>query len=280
MSDSTSGTLYIVATPIGNLGDLSPRAAKTLNDVDFIAAEDTRVTLKLLAHLDIKKQMVSYYTHNHRDSGEKILKRILSGENCALVTDAGTPAISDPGEELVRLCVGADIRMITIPGPCAAIAALAMSGLISGRFTFEGFLSTSRKSRFEHLSELKTEKRTMIFYEAPHKLLRTLADMLDVWGERQIAICRELTKIYEEVLRLTLSEAILHFNEHNPRGEFVLIIEGAAKDSAEEITVDDALSIAFQYIDTGLSVKDAAKNASEETGISKNIIYNLVQKKR
>ena len=280
METSTTGTLFLVATPIGNLGDISSRAVQTLEAVDFIAAEDTRVTLKLLGHFGIKKQLVSYFEHNRRESGEKILDRLLRGESCALVSDAGTPAISDPGEDLVRLCADSGVSIITIPGPCAAVAALCMSGLKSGRFTFEGFLSTSRKSRFEHLMELKTEKRTMIFYEAPHKLLRTLSDMLDVLGDRAVSISREMTKIYEETLRLTLSEAITHFNEHAPRGEFVLVIEGTSEEISPIITLQQALKLAEKYIDEGQSVKDAAKRAAEETGLSKNSIYSAVVNNR
>ena len=266
--------LYLVATPIGNLSDISARAAQTLSDVDFIAAEDTRVTLKLLRHLDIKKQLISYHEHNRRESGERIISRLQSGESCALVTDAGTPGISDPGEELVRMCVESKIPVIAIPGPCAAIAALAVSGLPAGRFTFEGFLSTARKNRFERLSELKTEKRTMIFYEAPHKLMRTLGDMLTVFGERRVAISRELTKLYEETLRFTLSEAISHFGQMPPRGELVLIIEGTEKDSPAEIDISQAAAIVKTYVDGGMSVKDAVKKAAEETGVPKNALYN------
>ena len=276
--DNNTGTLYLVATPIGNLGDISARAVKTLEDVDFIAAEDTRVTLKLLGHFGIKKQLVSYYEHNKRESGEKIIKRLLDGESCALVTDAGTPAISDPGEDLVRLCAGSDLPVVAIPGPCAAVAALALSGLTSGRFTFEGFLSTSRKSRFEHLAELKSEKRTMIFYEAPHKLIRTLNDMLEVFGDRNITISRELTKIYEQTLHLTFSEAVSHFNERTPKGEFVLVIEGARSEPTNESAIEDAVEIASDYIAQGMSVKDASKRASEETGIAKNAIYREITK--
>jgi 16S rRNA (cytidine1402-2'-O)-methyltransferase len=279
MTDTAPGALYLVATPIGNLGDISARAVQTLQDVDFIAAEDTRVTLKLLGHLGIKKKLVSYYEHNRRDSGERILSRILSGESCALVTDAGTPGVSDPGEDLVKLCAGAGIQMTALPGPCAAVAALALSGLMKGRFTFEGFLSTARKSRFEHLEELKTERRTMVFYEAPHKLLRTLRDMLEVFGNRRISISREITKIYEETLRLTLSEAIGHFSERPPRGEFVLVIEGVEPLPAPELSLSDAIEAANRYIDGGLSVKDAVKKAAEETGAAKNAIYNAIIKK-
>jgi len=280
MDSCIPGTLFLVATPIGNLGDITARAAQTLKDADFIAAEDTRVTWVLLRHLGIKKQLVSYYEHNRRESGEKILNRIISGENCALVTDAGTPAISDPGEDLVRICAEASIPIITIPGPCAAVSALSLSGLASGRFTFEGFLSTSRKSRFEHLTELKSEKRTMIFYEAPHKLLKTLNDMLDALGDRRIAISRELTKIYEETLRFTLSEAIAHFSSRPPRGEFVLVVEGTPTPDipGQEIGLEQAVEIAKSYIESGVSVKDAAKTAAEETGTAKNAIYRAVLK--
>jgi len=273
-SAAAIGKLYLVATPIGNLGDITERAASTLREVDFIAAEDTRVTRKLLEHLSIRKPLVSYYEHNRRSSGENIVRRILDGENCALVTDAGTPGISDPGEDLVCLCIEEGIVLESVPGPCAAVAALAMSGLPAGRFTFEGFLSTSRKSRFEHLSELKAEKRTMIFYEAPHKLLRTLGDMLVVFGDRRISISREITKVFEETLRFTLSEAIAHFTERSPRGEFVLIVSGCASSPAPETGLDDAVQAAVSLIGAGMSVKDAVKKTAEETGVPKNILYN------
>ena len=275
-----AGILFLVATPIGNLSDITSRAAQTLQDVDFIAAEDTRVTRKLLTHLGISKQLVSYYEHNRRQSGDTIVGRILSGETCALVTDAGTPGISDPGEDLVKLCAEAGVEMIAIPGPCAAVSAIALSGLAAGRFTFEGFLSTSRKNRFEHLNELKEEKRTMVFYEAPHKLMRTLADMLNVFGDRRVSISRELTKIHEETLRLTLSQAVAHFEAKPPRGEFCIVIEGVLHTPDPEIGLDDAVAAARGYIENGLSVKDAAKKAAEETGASKNAIYNAVGKRR
>ena len=274
-----SGMLYLVATPIGNLGDISVRAAETLRTVDFIAAEDTRVTRKLLLHLDIKKPLVSYYEHNRRESGDKILSRILAGESCALVTDAGLPGISDPGEDLVAICAESGINITTIPGPCAAVTALSLSGIPAGRFTFEGFLSTARKSRFEHLDSLKTETRTMIFYEAPHKLIRTLDDMLNVFGDRRVSISRELTKLYEETLRCTLSEAACHFKETPPRGEFVLVIEGAQNTVDEESVFEDAVAVAEEYISDGLSVKDAVKKVSDEMGVSKNALYNTMIKK-
>ena len=278
MEKTSPGTLYLVATPIGNLRDVAPRAADTLRDADFIAAEDTRVTRKLLEHLNIKKPLVSYREHNRRESGERIVERILAGESCALVTDAGTPGISDPGEDLVKMCAEAGLDMKTIPGPCAAVAALSVSGLPSGRFTFEGFLSTAGKSRYEHLSELKTGKRTMVFYEAPHKLLRTLNDMLAVFGDRRISISREITKIYEETLRLSLSEAVAHFTQTAPRGEFVLVIEGAKPSPAPAMSLDLAVEKAISYIDKGASVKDAVKKASVETGVPRNALYSAVVK--
>ncbi|MDR0445512.1 MAG: 16S rRNA (cytidine(1402)-2'-O)-methyltransferase [Oscillospiraceae bacterium] len=267
-----TGTLYLIATPIGNLGDISPRASATLAQVDFIAAEDTRVTLKLLNHLGIKKPLVSYYEHNMVESGEKITSRLLSGESCALVTDAGTPAVSDPGEALVRQCAQADIEIISIPGPCAAVAALAVSGIGSGRFAFEGFLTVSGRSRAERLRELRDERRAMIFYEAPHKLRRTLADMLASFGDRRISLSRELTKLHEETLRLTLSEAVALFEETPPRGEFVLVVEGAPR----EVSVPDfskAEAVLRELLDEGLSLKDASRLAAERTGAAKNALY-------
>ena len=214
---NTAGKLYVVATPIGNLGDFSPRAEETLRQVDFIAAEDTRVGAKLLNHFGIKKPQICYFEHNRRSKGEYIAQRILAGENCAIITDAGTPAISDPGTDLVALCAGLGIEAVAVPGCSAVVSALSISGMACGRFTFEGFLSTTKKSRMEHLNEVKYEKRTMVFYEAPHKLLRTLQDMLDVWGDRPVALCRELTKLHEECIRTTLSRAVEHYTENPPR---------------------------------------------------------------
>lgn len=274
-----SGTLYLVATPIGNLGDISHRAGETLKRVDFIAAEDTRVSIKLLNHLGIKKPLVSYYEHNRTESGEKILSRILAGEDCALVTDAGMPAISDPGEDLVRICAEADIEVIGIPGPSAVVTALALSGLPTGRFTFEGFLSTAKKSRFEHLNELKSERRTMIFYEAPHKLCAALQDMLITFGNRKVSVSRELTKVHEETLRTTLEEAIEHFEKTKPRGEFVLILEGKQTQDTPLLSLDEAVIYVSDLRDNGLSMKDAVKKCSEETGIPKNSLYEAVIKK-
>ena len=271
-----TGTLYPVASPIGNLGDLSQRAGQVLGGVDFIAAEDTRVTRKLLGHLGIKKPLVSYHEHNRHESGEKILSRIMSGESCALVTDAGTPGISDPGEELIRMCIDAGVPVIAVPGPCAAVSALILSGFPSGRFTFEGFLSTARKSRFEHLNELKAEKRTMVFYEAPHKLVRTLDDMLSALGDRQVSISRELTKIHEETLRCSLTDAAAHYRTNPPRGEFVIVIEGAPGKPEPEPDMLEAAGAVVALIDAGLSIKDAARKVSEETGYSKNALYRAV----
>lgn len=273
-----SGILHLVATPIGNLGDMSPRAVETLNSVDFIAAEDTRVTLKLLNHFDIKKPLVSYYEHNRASSGERILARILNGESCALVTDAGMPAISDPGEDLVKICAAAEIEIRIVPGPCSAVCALALSGLPTGRFTFEGFLSTAKKSRIDHLNELSEEQRTMVFLEAPHKLKATLSDMLKAWGDRDITLSREITKLHEETLRFTLSEAVEYFNEHDPRGEFVICVRGTEKSVEPVIDMDNALERVQSYRNSGLSLKDAAKRASEETGFSKKALYDAAVK--
>ena len=268
-----SGILYLTATPIGNLGDISPRAAEIFRAVDFIACEDTRVTVKLLNHLDIKKPLVSYYEHNRAASGEKILARLLAGESCALVSDAGMPAISDPGEDLVRLCAENGIETIIVPGPCAAVSALALSALPTGRFTFEGFLSTAKKSRFEHLEELRTEKRTMIFYEAPHKLRATLSDMFEYFGDRKIAVCRELTKIHEETLRFTLSEAVRYFVETSPKGEFVIIVAGAEETDTPGVSVDEAAETVIGLYENGTPLKTAARNVAESTGLSRNELY-------
>lgn len=269
------GTLYLVGTPIGNLGDISPRAMEALSSADFIAAEDTRVTLKLLNHLAIKKPLVSYYEHNKYASGEKILERLLNGETCALVTDAGMPAVSDPGADMVALCVRHGVAVHTIPGPCAAIAALALSALPTGRFTFEGFLSTGRKSRTAHLESLRNETRTMIFYEAPHKLLNTLNDLRDALGDRAVSVSRELTKLHEETLRTTLSGAFAYFTENQPRGEFVLVVAGAEPEAEVTASEDDALALVMKYRSEGRSLKESARLASAETGLSKNALYEL-----
>lgn len=269
-----AGMLYLVPTPIGNLGDISLRARQTLEAADFIAAEDTRVTLKLLNHLEIKKNLVSYYEHNKNFKGSRIVERILAGETCALVSDAGSPAISDPGEDLVRECAQAGITVCAIPGPCAAITALSISGQPTGRFCFEGFLSMSKKSRREHLDSLRAEKRTMIFYEAPHKLMNTLEDMAEVFGQdRTISFCRELTKLHEEVIRTTLGQAIVHFTETPPKGEFVLVVAGAPEEVKEAPTSVDAAARVNELMEQGLSRKDAIKQTAKELDLPKNTVY-------
>ena len=270
-----SGMLYLVATPIGNLGDLSVRALETLRNADFIAAEDTRVTAKLLNHFEIKKPTVSYYEHNKAGSGQKILQRLLAGETCALVTDAGMPAISDPGEDLVRLCAANGVEVQAIPGCCAVVTALAGSALPTQRFCFEGFLAVSGRHRQEHLESLRTEQRTMIFYEAPHKLLRTLEDFQTTFGpERELSLCRELTKLHEETLRTTISGAIEHFTAVPPKGEFVLVLRGAQPE-AQAVTEEQALRRVLALQAEGARLKDACKQAADETGFSKNQLYRL-----
>ena len=274
-----SGMLYLVPTPIGNLGDISVRCRETLENADFIAAEDTRVTLKLLNHLGIKKSLVSYYEHNKAAQGGKIVERILAGETCALVSDAGSPAISDPGEDLVKQCAAAGIPVCAIPGPCAAITALSISGQATGRFCFEGFLSTAKKSRREHLDSLKKERRTMIFYEAPHKLLATLTDLAEAFGsDRPISLCRELTKLHEEVVRTTLDQAVAHYTENPPKGEFVLIVAGAPAQQEESPSETDAAARVSQLIAEGVSRKDAVKQATKELGMPKNAVYEIALK--
>lgn len=271
------GKLYVVGTPIGNLSDFSPRAEQALREADFIAAEDTRVTLKLLNHFGMKKPMVSYFEHNKRERGDTICARIEAGENCALVSDAGMPAISDPGELLVAQCAERNIQVLVVPGPSAVVSALAISGLPTGRFTFEGFLSMNKKSRREHLEEVKNERRTMIFYEAPHKLANTLSDMLAAWGDRRIALVRELTKVHEEVIRTTLAQAVRQYADGGARGEFVLVVEGAPAPEKTEFTLEDAAEIAAALIEEGASASDAAKQAAAETGLKKGDIYRAVQ---
>lgn len=270
-----SGTLYLVATPIGNLGDLSPRGVQTLQEADFIAAEDTRVSMKLLNHFDIKKPLVSYHEHNRAAAGQAILARLLAGETCALVTDAGTPAISDPGEDLVRLCGENGVTVQAIPGCCAAVCALAVSGLPTGRFTFEGFLSANKKERREALTRLAAEERTMVFHEAPHKLRPTLADMLELLGDRPVALCRELTKLHEEIWKTTLGEAVEHYRAAEPRGEYVLVMAGAPAGAAEEeeLTLEQAAQRAFALTIEGFSASAAAKTAAQGTAYSKSEVY-------
>lgn len=267
-----SGKLYIVGTPIGNLSDFSPRAIETLQNVDFLAVEDTRVTVKLLNHFGIKKEMLAYYEHNKNSKGNLIIERLKNGESCALVSDAGMPAISDPGEDLVKAAYENGIAVESVPGPSALITALAISGMPSGRFCFEGFLTMNKIGRREHLNSLKTEKRTMIFYEAPHKLVATLNDMLNIFGNRKIAIVRELTKLHETVFHTTLAEAVEHYTENAPRGEFVLIVNGAREEQTV-YSLEDALKIASRLIDEGQSTSAAAKEAANITGHKKGDIY-------
>lgn len=270
-----AGMLYLVPTPIGNLGDISPRCRETLEKADFIAAEDTRVSLKLLNHLGIRKSLVSYHQHNQNQKGQGIVDRILAGETCALVSDAGSPAISDPGEELVKQCAQAGITVCAIPGPCALVTALSISGQSTGRFCFEGFLSTSKKSRMEHLESLKRETRTMIFYEAPHKLLSTLEDMEKVFGpQRPISLCRELTKLHEEVIRTTLSGALALYAQQSPKGEFVLVVAGAEPEEKPQATAEEAAAQVARLMEQGLSRKDAVKQTAEALGLPKNLVYD------
>ena len=269
------GMLYLVPTPIGNLSDISVRCRETLEMADFIAAEDTRVSLKLLNHLGIKKPLVSYYEHNKAFKGNVIVDRILAGETCALVSDAGSPAISDPGEDLVKQCTEAGITVCAIPGPCAAITALSISGQSTGRFTFEGFLSTAKKSRKDHLESLLNEQRTMIFYEAPHKLLTTLEDMAAAFGaDRPISLCRELTKLHEEVIRTTLGGAVELYNQQPPKGEFVLVVAGATPVVQEAATPEDAAKRVAALMEGGMSRKDAIKQAAQELELPKNVVYD------
>ena len=268
------GTLYVVGTPIGNMGDMSPRAVETLKAVDFIAAEDTRVTVKLLNHFDIKKPMLSYFEHNKHQKGEYIIDRLLNGENCAVVTDAGMPCISDPGEDLIKQCEEAGIRTVVVPGPSAVISALALSGLETGRFTFEGFLSVNKKSRSEHLESLADERRTMIFYEAPHKLPNTLTDLYKAFGERRLTIARELTKVHEEIIRTTTKAAAETYTADNPlKGEIVLILEGRKDSPRSVMSLAEAVAYAGELIEKGMRPTDAAKEAAAVSGLKKNEIY-------
>ena len=275
-------TLYLVGTPIGNLADLSERAKKVLSEVDFIAAEDTRNSMKLCSALGIKKELISYFEHNKKVSGEKICARLLAGESCALVTDAGMPAISDPGEDIVRLCAEYGITVTVIPGPCAAVSALALSALSTSRFTFEGFLSAQKGERKKQLEALAGEERTMIFYEAPHKLKATLSDMSEAFGdERKISLCREITKINEEVIRTTLGEALQYFSDKEPRGEFVLIVDGVPAGSVSDGENNELLALTpaehvQHYVDLGMKKMDAIKAAAKDRKISKSEMYKII----
>ncbi len=273
-----AGTLYLVATPIGNLGDFSPRGVETLGRADFIAAEDTRVSMKLLNHFGIKKPLVSYHEHNRASAGQTILTRLLAGETCALVTDAGTPAISDPGEDLVRLCGENNIVVEAIPGCCAAICALAVSGLPTGRFTFEGFLPANKKERRTALLRLQGEERTMVFHEAPHKLRATLSDMAEILGDRPVALCRELTKLHEETLRTTLSAAVALYAEREPRGEYVLVVAGAWPMEEPAVTLEEGVSRVQRLREDGIKMKEAVRSVAGQTALNKNELYDAVLK--
>lgn len=271
-----AGVLYVVGTPIGNLSDFSPRAVETLQNCDFIAAEDTRVTQKLLNRFEIHKPMTNYFEHNRRERGEQILARLLGGESCALVTDAGMPAISDPGEDLVNLCHEHGVQVCAVPGPTAFATALAVAGLPTGRFTFEGFLSTNKPSRRKHLQSLLSEERTMVFYEAPHKLLATLEDMYAAFGDRKIALVRELTKMHETIERTTLAAACEKYKETPPKGEFVLVVSGAEPLPDIQWTLDEAVAFAQKQVEKGVSKNEAAKIAAKESGIKKSDIYKAL----
>ena len=272
-----AGTLYLVPTPIGNLGDISQRMAQTLAEADFIAAEDTRVSIKLLNHLGLKKPMVTYHRHNTETGGQAVLDRLLAGENCALVTDAGMPAISDPGEELVARCAQQGIPVVTVPGPCALVTALAASGQPTGRFTFEGFLAMNKKNRRAHLDALRDEERTMIFYEAPHKLQATLKDLCQTFGpDRPVSLCRELTKLHEEIRRTTLGQAEEYYRENPPKGEFVLVVRGAPPKREEEATLEDGQALVEELMAQGSSQRDAVKQAAKTLGLSRNQLYDIV----
>ena len=274
-------TLYLVATPIGNMADISERAIKVLSEVDFIAAEDTRNSVRLLSALGIKKELVSYHEHNKKASGERLVARLLSGESCAVITDAGMPAISDPGEDIVRLCADAGITVSVIPGACAAVSALSVSGLGTSRFAFEGFLSANKGERKRHLDKVKHEDRTLIFYEAPHKLRATLADMAEAFGnERRISLCRELTKLNEEINRTTIGEAIAYYDANEPRGEYVLIVEGFSGEIVDD-SVSELLSLSPEehverYIAEGMAKMDAIKKAAKDRGMSKSELYKIL----
>lgn len=273
-----TGTLYLVATPIGNLEDITHRAVRILSEADFVAAEDTRVSGKLLHHLELSKPMVSYHEHNRRQRGPELVQRMRNGETCALVTDAGMPAISDPGEDLANLCHEAGIPVVPVPGACAAVCALAQSGLPSGKWCFEGFLPTANKPRRERLEVLKKETRTCIVYEAPHRLRATLSDLAEALGARRVSLSRELTKLHEECLRMTLPDAVAYYEEHEPRGEFVLVIEGA-QDDPEQSAADQmqqAIALTEELTDAGLTLRDAVKQAAKQTGARKNQLYQTM----
>ena len=274
-------TLYLVATPIGNLADISERAVKVLTEADFIAAEDTRNSLRLLSALGIKNELVSYHEHNKKSSGDRLIARLLSGESCALITDAGMPAISDPGEDIVALCAEAGITVSVIPGACAAVSALSVSGLPTRRFAFEGFLSANKSERKKQLEKVKCDDRTLIFYEAPHKLRATVSDMAEVFGkDRKISFCREITKLNEEVMRTTLGKAIDYYSSNEPRGEYVIVVEGFSgtviEDGVSELLALPADEHVARYEADGMARMDAIKKAAKDRGMSKSELYKIL----
>ncbi len=271
------GKLYVVGTPIGNLGDMTFRAVETLKNVDFICAEDTRVTAKLLNHFEIKAPLISYHQHNAKTVGESVVDKILAGQDAAIVTDAGMPCISDPGEDLVKLCADRGVEVNVVPGPSAVVSALAISGLNTARFSFEGFLSTNKKQRFSHLASVANNTSTMIFYEAPHKLIYTLKDMLEYFGDRKISLCRELTKIHEQVFRTTLAQAVEYYTANKPKGEFVLVIDGISdSETMTAETIEEAFEQVKKLVSKGMRGADACKGIAKATGFSKGELYSML----
>ncbi len=269
-----TGRLYVVGTPIGNMSDMSPRAVKTLSEVDFIAAEDTRVSAVLLAKFGIKTPMVSYHKFTGEQREQAIVDRILSGESCAVITDAGMPCISDPGEQLVKLCRDYGVEIEAVPGPSAVITALSVSGLDTSRFSFEGFLSVTKKQREKHLNEVKNLPHTLIFYEAPHKLKNTLADLLEALGDRPASLCRELTKLHEEVIRSTLSGLNELYKDKTPRGEYVIVVQGNYQNiGISETTLEDAVKKAAALIADGMKPSEACRQAALTSAFKKSEIY-------
>lgn len=271
-----SGTLYLIGTPIGNLEDITLRQLRMLEEVDFICAEDTRVTLKLLNRYEIKKQLVNFHEHSSHADAMRIIERLQNGENCGIVTDAGMPCISDPGEVLVKLCAENSIDVKVVPGPSAVVSAVALAGLSGGRFTFEGFLPVPKKERSERLEMLKGETADMVFYEAPHKLKNTLSDLKSAFGERKIALCRELTKVHEEVIRTTIGGAIDYYSANEPKGEYVLVVGGADNSGGEEITLEQAVEQVKRLIEMGERPVDACKAVAKETPYRKGELYSAV----
>ncbi|SCG81741.1 hypothetical protein DW1_0120 [Proteiniborus sp. DW1] len=273
----SQGKLYVCPTPIGNLEDITLRVLRVLGEVDLIAAEDTRHTIKLLNHFNIKKPLTSYHEHNKREKGKVLIQKLLNGESIALVSDAGMPGISDPGEDLIRLAIENGVEVTALPGPTASVLALVLSGLPTGKFVFEGFLPSNKKDRRDTLQNIKNEERTIILYESPYRVKALLQDMLEIFGERNIAVCRELTKKYEEVFRGSIEESIEKFTQDEPKGEFIIIVKGADKaEDKPQVEELEGLSIKehlLKYINEGMSKKDAVKRVSEERSLPKNEVY-------